>query len=693
MVLKAGNDLREGKRALGVAAVIVLIALALRLAFAALVVREHSGVEILSFAGDSREYAHLAHNLARAGGYVNDDAVSHRLGLLRTPGYPVFTAIFEKLRGGVRGVVWAQAILGAGLVGAVMWLSYMMFRCTVATGVAGLMAALSPTGIGLTGLVLVDLVFALLFVVGFGLMFSGVREDRRWRVYSAGAVFGIGVLVKPTLLFWPVAAAGPWVLMAWGAGRPMRWRRFGVFALIQIVVIVGWCGRNLASDGIFTFSTIDAQNLRHYIAPQVEAWAELGRAPMMGELRPMQDDLRARDADDLEARVVTPAELARRQRMEAWAIIESHPRLAVRAYLRNVQYTVFTGFDGLGRELSEPSYLRSFLMKLEAAAYGRWGRRAVLVIVGLALVLPIWQSRRNGAMRWRPMIYDVLALLVTIIYFAALSGTTYGTGSRIIYPVEFAFVLLAASVAANLRRRFTMEDDDASSAPPAVDDPRRLHVLRQFRLREQGLGLKVAVLLLCGLPAVLIGPFVFACVAWIVCFNFRFYCEWSAIFWIACLSLIPLLFWTERRYRGGLLEEAVKGAGPAEPLEDFAFMLVPSDVAFLVSFAANPRLTASGLVEIFLWGPRQVISAVGKIRGRLRLGGGEVDRAAQLAMRLGANDRAMGLAQLLAGDEDHNRLLRAIGYLMFYDWVGMSADVSRIWLHGDARRVLFPKRV
>jgi 4-amino-4-deoxy-L-arabinose transferase-like glycosyltransferase len=79
-----------------------------------------------------------------------------------------------------------------------------MTRSKLASFVAGLTSALSPTGIGLAGILLADLLFAAAFVISFLLLYHGVAANRQLLSYGAGIGSGIAALIKPILLFWPM---------------------------------------------------------------------------------------------------------------------------------------------------------------------------------------------------------------------------------------------------------------------------------------------------------------------------------------------------------------------------------------------------------------------------------------------------------------------------------------------------------
>ena len=53
---------------------------------------------------------------------------------------------------------------------------------------------------------------------------------------------------------------------------------------------------------------------------------------------------------------------------------------------------------------------------------------------------PLFRLGRLRNNNWPRHYFGTLALIITVAYFAALSGTAYWTGSRIMYPSELAVI-------------------------------------------------------------------------------------------------------------------------------------------------------------------------------------------------------------------------------------------------------------
>ena len=255
-------------------------------------------------------------------------AVSHFFGLLRTPGYPVFCAAIMKMTGSMTAVLWAQAVLGSLIPLGVWFLGYHILRNRGAAIVGSLISAISPTGIGLTGIFLVDLFFALCVLGGIAMLYMGTARAWRWYI-GTGLLFALGLLVKPSLLYWPIALIPVAAFLLAGNKRHMHWqaatRRVAVVAIIPLLAAGAWCVRNRVVEHSFTLCSVDAQNLRRFVAPLTEEWARAGHAPTADDIWANHSTVRGRDWEDMAQGRLTSAEVARRQRREAWAILRATP--------------------------------------------------------------------------------------------------------------------------------------------------------------------------------------------------------------------------------------------------------------------------------------------------------------------------------------------------------------------------------
>ena len=438
------------------------LGLSLRLLYVHGTLRSNPTAKVWAVNGDAYSYRHLGHNLRAYGRYTRDEEGSRYTAILRPPLYPAVLAMLEWADWLPDGALWLQAGLGALIPPCVAWLAWVAYRRRRAMALAGLLAALSPTGIAISAAVLPDLLFAFLFLCGFGAMVFTIGGDLQswWRGggaagAAAGLLFGLAALAKPALTFWPFVLVAVWWLVARALGTRVRWGGLVACVAVQGAMMLGWCARNYASEGIFTFSAIPAQNLRNMVVPRMQVWRKLGRKPSVREVGGRYVKVGLETKAFLHDPNHSIKDLIAEQWSRGFAAVRADPWLAARVYLQDVLGQIPARRDVYDRQLRDVA---------NGGAFDPWERRVFDVIFALgaeppaqpprwvpfgmaaaALVLPWWvpRSRRDAA--WRRRVRFDLALAITYLYFLALAGTTYAQGTRVMYPAQFAGTLLMVS--------------------------------------------------------------------------------------------------------------------------------------------------------------------------------------------------------------------------------------------------------
>lgn len=209
------------------------------------------------------------------------------------------------------------------------------------------------------------------------------------------------------------------------------------------------------------------------------------------------------------------------------------------------------------------------------------------------------------------------------------------------------------------------------------------------RLKRQDLlfRVKVAAMFLCGIPLSLVGPLVLGTIFWMALRLWGFGFDWSLCFWAAAVVVIPLLYRLEARTGGSFLSQAAEDMSPTGPLPPIA-MLNFGGVGMLGAALANPRASAAGLTDVFLFGPRMVVSAWRQVRVRRLSAGLDLGRAAAAIQALAAVNAGIPTDQLLATGESQQALSRVLAFLVFFDWIGIAHDGAKVWLLTQARKSL-----
>lgn len=393
--------------------------------------------------GDSFDYLHLARNIAHNGIYSQATIESRWYALFRTPGYPLFCAMFEYFGFGAKGIIVGQAVLGAFIPIIVTFLVYLLLGSHFWAFLGGLISALSPTGIGLTGVILTDLLFSVFFLFGFLLFLTGILRSNIKFIFVSGVIWGVSLLIKPVLTFWPIITLCIFYLLKKAFSSPMAWRYLFVHLMIQTVFMSGWYARNYVSEGLFTMSPVLQNNLRIHLATEVEAIAKGYGSERISEATLwLRKGVSERDDKDIQ-RGVPFSSIYKRQSDECKAIFMNYPLLTIKIYFLNVMEHVNSSWDHLFRQY--PFYARwtamfrfmSFSISL-IALLKKYFYIFILIVSVLALI-PFKNSSRQEL---RCQLYISTVFLLTFLYFAASTGTVFWGGSRLTYPAEFSLIIL-----------------------------------------------------------------------------------------------------------------------------------------------------------------------------------------------------------------------------------------------------------
>ena len=176
-----------------------------------------------------------------------------------------------------------------------------------------------------------------------------------------------------------------------------------------------------------------------------------------------------------------------------------------------------------------------------------------------------------------------------------------------------------------------------------------------------------------------------AIVSAIICFILlsltgRTFIGWWGWYFVFLLCMAPLLFWEERRSRGGYLADRVTDFSPG----------ASSGGEYDVQ---NVQAAAAVYTDMLLWGPRAILAGVATLRGEQQVQRTDrYDRAAIVIRRLLQDDNALLVGQLLQPGEKMDDLRPTLRWLDHHDYIGNSSDGQRVWLSTDARKSMVDLR-
>ncbi len=193
--------------------------------------------------------------------------------------------------------------------------------------------------------------------------------------------------------------------------------------------------------------------------------------------------------------------------------------------------------------------------------------------------------------------------------------------------------------------------------------------------------LKAAGVLGIGAVSSFIGPAILAAFARMILFRFEYFGgpSWLLMFNLAWIILTPLLLFAEWRTRGQFLMDEMRAQGYGGDLSTGSRgeWELRANTAFAAFF-----------IEAMLFAPRLIISAVSQLRARSALGKVDLDRAAELLLRLLLTGESVETDSLRKPSESADSFRVALRFLHFYDWIDLGQKGDRVWMLTTARETL-----
>ena len=215
--------------------------------------------------------------------------------------------------------------------------------------------------------------------------------------------------------------------------------------VVPAVFIISWAELNYAENGIFTVSIIGNLTLREYLATKAEEWGIIGHRPSSAAVKQNQNILRKR------LETLTVQEEAQAFLPESVAIFKKYPTQTVKAFVDDALENSLGGWDYFSRQLPfSQDQLGRFFSKISNLESGL--RKIALLMMLVAPFIGLIAARVNPSPYERKLVSMLFAMPVTFLLFLTLSGTTFWTGPRIVYPAEILEISTAAILVAVLVR-------------------------------------------------------------------------------------------------------------------------------------------------------------------------------------------------------------------------------------------------
>jgi len=214
---------------------------------------------------DARQYRELADSVLAGNGFELEDQHGRGPNLTRTPGYPLFVALFGSGWGATLRVVTAQQVLVLATAGLMyLWMRRKGNSATLAT-VAFAIVAFDLTTMTYATYLLTESLFTFFLWAAFLAWPVEFDTKTHWsRCVSAGLLWGFATLTRPISLY----ILPGFVVLTAIAGLQNRatWKRTAIITVVGILTVSTWYIRNYSLSDHFVFSTIEGENLLHYRA-------------------------------------------------------------------------------------------------------------------------------------------------------------------------------------------------------------------------------------------------------------------------------------------------------------------------------------------------------------------------------------------------------------------------------------------
>jgi hypothetical protein len=208
----------------------------------------------------------------------------------------------------------------------------------------------------------------------------------------------------------------------------------------------------------------------------------------------------------------------------------------------------------------------------------------------------------------------------------------------------------------------------------------------QLQLRHSNFFAKTYIQIMLGLVISMAAPVALFLFIWVMAYFWGKNLPWGWGILIATLLTWPLLFRFEIQAQGGLGKEITGGFIAAEQENK-----TPPSFKHLGTLGlalARQRPPMTGMLEFFLIGPQMVVSALRKLRIRRLSEKAGIDRIIRVCEILVKLQGGAVTEKLLEPPETPAQLSEVLAYLLFFEWIGVANDGTKVWILTEAKKLL-----
>jgi len=324
-------------------------------------------------------------------------------------GYPLFLGICTMLFGKVYWLILLMQIMLSSLSCVFIYkIARLLIKIKIVSLIAGILAAISLTSISLANALLTETLFFFLFTLSLYLFFKGMSTNSWRRVIIAGVLIGLAVLVRSAVLFFPVLLVIFAVLFPVHGqveGRRQLILKGIVAALIMVSIMSIWGIRNKVAHDSFTVSGTGMGAAQKYLA-----------AGVLYITSPQSSQGFIAFRDSLYRESLTD--------FNSGNYAEYHGN--IRRMVDNITVTSAL------HHVQIPRYKEKYEAVEQKINYGFNNPLVLILTITGFFIL----ARRD--------LNIAIILLMIPLYFALMSGVTFGQGSRIFFPAQAVQPIMVA---------------------------------------------------------------------------------------------------------------------------------------------------------------------------------------------------------------------------------------------------------
>jgi len=390
------------------------------------------------FSKDSGSYAELSQSIINDHSFVLNGKIETML----TPGYSFFVAVLKVVTGSYFGVTLIQIFLVFGSA-IILRRIGQLFMSKQAGEIAAVFLIANPATLAISLAILSDILFLFLFISGFYLALSSVKEGMVFRVMIVSLLFGIAIYVRPMgVLAFPIFIVP---FLASGLFLKEKIKSIGLMVILIVVVLSPWIIRNYALTGVADFSSFKASNMSEFAIPMFlsylngttvtqerDSFALTTGIPMSS-----WHDLRFSDALNKASEKILlehPFEYIWYQTSSSLPFLFSSTIEYASVFYRGAMHIQPKYVPGSMNFLLDGDW-RSFFDSI-FSVWWKVGERALWLILYFFVVAGIWINRKK---------YSTWAFVFVILYLMFLAGPV-GNARYALPTLPFTFVLAAAGM-------------------------------------------------------------------------------------------------------------------------------------------------------------------------------------------------------------------------------------------------------